>query len=392
MSLEPRKFDAIVVGAGAIGAACALRLAQTKPQSKIALIERNKRLSASLGENMRVWALGGVACNVLREAQVFSKLPEQASHAYSRMSVWDENSHGELFFDANDLGQQELGFMVDADYVTAQLQSALGDHPNITVLFEVQIESIENAATKASLQTSAGRLDTDLVIAADGGNSWLRRQAKILALAQPYDQKGVVAKIKTAKSHQDTAWQRFLQTGPVAVLPLAEGYSSIVWSAQTDQSEELIECSDQDFEIRLAQALDHRLGDVSLSSQRLAFPLVSRKAEQYYLDRLVLIGDAAHSIHPLAGQGANLGFRDVQALVEILLDADDMGESARLARYQRLRRPDNLLTDGMMTSLHHVFSFESSMFSIVRGEGMNWISDNQALKNLLAKQAMGLSA
>jgi len=244
-------------------------------------------------------------------------------------------------------------------------------------------------------------------VAADGGRSWVRQQAKIFANRHQYQQQGIIARVSCELGHQDTAWQRFLNTGPVAVLPIADdqygsNQGSIVWSANDQRANELMSLDESAFTLELSQALQGRLGEISLLSARQAFPLMSQQAERYYARNIVLVGDAAHSIHPLAGQGANLGFKDIEALVALVSGADsrnidsDKKNSTNLAslelleQYQTLRRSDNLQTDRMMSALHLVYQNKSPWLNLARGTGMNWLSNSGPIKNILAKQAIGL--
>ncbi len=383
-------FDAVIVGAGAIGAACALKLAHSQPKAKIAIVERGTMLDAELGENLRVWALGEVATQLLSDVGVFQQLDAEACFPYSRMVVWDENSEGELKFAAQEFDRDALGHMVDASFCTQILQQQLSGMSNITSFFSTQVDALDQHKGSRSLVLDGDVVTTKLVIAADGAQSSIRRMAKIFAPTKSYEQRGIVAKIRSEQAHKDTAWQRFLETGPLAVLPLADNYSSIVWSTSELEASELLICDQTQFESRLQSALENRLGKIELMSERFAFPLTSRQAETYYRPGLVLIGDAAHSIHPLAGQGANLGFKDVAALVEILSHSKDWRDPAALTKYQRQRRPDNLQTDFLMTSLHLAYSNNSPWWSLARGRGMNWLTQNARIKDWLARQGMGL--
>ena len=392
MSNHSDQYDVVVVGASAIGAACAMAVQRALPNARLTVIERAPQAMINEARNERVWALGAAAMDLLDTLEIEQRMDASSCHPYQGMFIWDENSDGELGFDAAELGFDRLGCMVDAELATALLQARLLEHSSIDARFNCVLSNIEWREGHVELMTADGAvLRAQLVIAVDGANSWLRQQAQIPASRLAYQQQGVVARIKTEHSHKNTAWQRFLSTGPVAVLPLADNYSSIVWSTESERASALLACDEAEFEQGLEQALEHRLGRVSLAGRRLSFPLQSRQADRYFANRLVLVGDAAHSIHPLAGQGANLGFQDAIALAECLAHASDIASTETLERYQRRRRPENLQTDFLMTSLHHAYQFNNPLWTLLRGRGMNLISQSQTIKSWFARQAMGLS-
>ena len=381
------KYDVIVVGAGLIGAVFALRLAQSSDY-RILVIERAERISSNLMPNQRVLALGDVATTALKSIGVFDKLQASDCYPYSRMFVWDDCSAGELEFTSKDYQRESLGHMVDAVSLTMLLQQAMDEHALITVNYQLAIDDLSLGTNNASI----GENEAPLIVAADGANSWCRRKAKIFANKTIYQQKGIVARIQTEMSHEDTAWQAFLPTGPLGLLPLNNNQCSIVWSADSDKAEQLLAYSDTDFADALAQAIQGRLGKVELLSPRQTFPLLSMKAETYFKHRLVLIGDAAHSIHPLAGQGANLGFKDVEALVDQLVlveKPNSLGDLDILSRYQRSRKADNEQTDWFMSAIYKAYQNDSGWWPAMRGSGMNWLSGSKRLKSILAKQAIG---
>jgi len=404
MGEQFEKVDLIVVGAGLVGSAFALLMAE-KTDLKITVVERAKALQASTEANQRVVALGEAATNVLAEVGVFQNLSQGVCHPYQRMHVWDENSDGELDFCAKDYQRDALGYLIDSLECTRLLQAKMLEHPQVSVHYEFSAEGLEILESEVLLSgirltesvATTSVCSAPLLVAGDGNRSWARQQAKIFTQESDYGQRGIVAKIHTELSHQDTAWQRFLHTGPVAVLPLAGNQSSIVWSADNARADELMTMDDTEFCISLADALEGQLGDVELVSKRAAFPLKSQRADTYFKRRFVLIGDAAHSIHPLAGQGANLGFKDAASLANVLSskalsdgNSENLGELPLLQQYQRARKLDNQQTDLLMSALHRAYQNQSPWWLAARGAGMNWISKSETLKQLLAKQAMGI--
>jgi len=382
--------DISIVGAGLIGSALALWLAKHTSYS-ISLIERNLPMSLPKQANQRVIALGALATEFLDDIGIFTRLDKDHCHAYQRMLVWDDNSDGELVFNADTANQACLGHMIDSQMCTYQLQQAV-INSRVDCHFGIVAKSLHLGRQGASLNTGVGRADARLLVAADGSASWLRQQAKIFANHQSYGQRGIVVKIETEKLHQDCAWQCFLSTGPVAILPLSNNHSSIVWSADNALAEQLLALNDDEFASALSQAVQGRLGTVKLLSKRQAFPLRSSRAERYFRRNLVLLGDAAHSIHPLAGQGANLGFKDAQVLGKLLANSElsELGSPRLLSRYQAKRQPDNNQTDALMSALHQAYKFDLPAWMLIRGLGMNLINSSDRLRTLFARQAMGL--
>ena len=394
--------DISIVGAGLLGSALALYLAKHS-NFKITLIERAPPLAEPTVANQRVLALGEVAAQFLSDISVFTLLNESSCHPYTRMCVWDENSTGQVNFCADELDKDQLGWMVDAQVLSFVLQQAVLETPSIEARFECTLTELKWQQEKClpskkdsqlNYLDSKGEshtLQSSLLIGADGGQSWLRDAAQIFSNRFSYQQNGIVALIETSKEHGNCAWQRFLGSGPVALLPVARGLSSIVWSTDVEYSQELMAMANTEFEQVLEQAIESRLGTVSLRSERQAFPLSSSRASRYHKNTMVLVGDAAHSIHPLAGQGANLGFKDIDCLAKLLIknDRSQLGDPNTLTRYQRIRQKDNQQTDSLMTGLNRAYANQHPLWTPLRGFGMNLIDQTNSMRRILALQAIG---
>jgi len=398
MPLPNKKYDVIVVGAGIVGATFALKLAK-ESDFTICVVEHSAQLTRNKSPNQRVFALGEVAIGLLESVEAFNFLTAESRHPYTRMFVWDDHSNGELEFKAADYQRESLGQMVDATSLTIALQAKLSEHSQIDVKYSQQLDTLSLTESVASIELAAQsktqkavRVSAPLIVAADGVNSWSRQQAKIFANYQNYNQQGIVALIKTELNHQNTAWQVFLSTGPLALLPLSDNQCSIVWSADDQFAEELNELNNQEFANQIKNAMGAKLGNVDLLSQRQSFALKSLQAQTYFKHRFALLGDAAHSIHPLAGQGANIGLKDVISLTKILsaTSANKLGDLVVLSRYQSERKPDNEQTNAMMNFLHTAYQADKGTWPMLRGLGMNTTSHSKLLKMVLAKQAMGL--
>jgi len=388
------ELDAIVVGGGAIGAALALALA--RDDFDVALIEKSapKPWRAEDDVDLRVVAIAPDTRDLLADLDVWNAMASARIGPYRRMRVWDATAPGELAFDAAEQGAAALGWIVENKLIQHVLWQAIGVEPRVRLLCPADVAEIENGDDAATATLADGtRLRARVLIAADGAESPLRAKLAISCSERDYAQRAVVAHVATERAHEHTAWQRFLPGGPLAFLPLGDGRCSIVWSLPNDEAARILALDDETFRAELGAASDFRLGAITAATARAAFPLRLRLAEKYVAGRSVLAGDAAHVVHPLAGQGMNLGFRDVACLRRVLRDAreraSDIGAAHVLRRYERERRSENALAARGLDAIERVFDTGHPAIAALRGAGLA-IADRVApLKQLFAAAAAG---
>ncbi|MGM0563106.1 MAG: UbiH/UbiF/VisC/COQ6 family ubiquinone biosynthesis hydroxylase [Pseudomonadota bacterium] len=383
--------DVLVVGAGAVGASTALGLAQQGRQVVLVEASEPPAVDANSDYDLRVFALSLATEAWLEHLGVWQGVVERRLCPYSDMRVWDADSEGQLHFDRQDVDYRHLGHIVENAVLVDALCSAARAHPNIEWLCPERVADVAVDGGVSRVWLEGGAVyQCDLLVAADGARSDLRQRLGIEVTRRPYGQRAIVAMVATAESHQNTAWQRFLQTGPLAFLPLANGQCSIVWSADDDLAERLLGLDDHDFCQRLFEASEGALGEILATTGRVAFPLAAQHAREYVRPGVALVGDAAHVIHPLAGQGVNLGFMDAASLVDVL-DGGGAPSLARLRRYARRRRHANQVMQSGMTALYQAFGRDTGNWVRLRGRGMNAVDQSDTLRRLFAKQAAGLS-
>ncbi len=399
------KFDLVIAGGGVVGATLACLLDGL--DLRVALVERRLpdvgELAFRGGElrfDARVSALNEASRRVLGEIGVWNGVRAVRCCDYREMRVWDAEGTGSIHFSAAALGVDSLGTIVENSVVLAGLYERLRGQENLTVVSPFTSAALDSDGGGTNLVGDCGRrLQASLLVGADGGNSAVRRLAGMSSRERDYEQEAVVTTVVTERSHEFTAWQRFLETGPLAFLPLAAAddsgfrHSSIVWSTRPDEAEELVQMPDGRFCARLAAAIEHRLGAVEWSDRRFSFPLRQRHADDYVKENVVLAGDAAHTIHPLAGQGVNLGIRDVAVLAEELRAGLAAGRRLNdpvvLRRYERRRKGDNLGMMWTMEGLHRLFGAQPLPLRWLRNTGLNLVDRASPLKNFLARRAIG---
>ncbi len=388
------ELDVIVVGGGAIGAALALALA--RDDFDVALVEARapKPWRADDEIDLRVVALAADARALFEDIGVWSAIAGARIGPYRRMRVWDAFAPGELAFDAAENGQAALGWIIENALIQHALWAAIDAAPNVRLLCPAAVAGVENDDDGVTATLADGtRVRASMLAAADGAESPLRAALGITCDNRDYAQRAIVANVATARSHEETAWQRFLPGGPLAFLPLADGRSSIVWSLPENECARVLALDDDAFRAELGAAFDFRLGEITASTRRAAFPLRLRLAKRYVAGRSVLAGDAAHVVHPLAGQGMNLGFRDVACLRRVLRDArdrgGDIGAAHVLRRYERERRSENALAARGLDAIERLFNADDPVTPLLRSAGLATVDRLAPIKQFFASIAAG---
>jgi 2-octaprenylphenol hydroxylase len=392
--------DIIISGGGMVGLALSLTCA--KQGLRVALVEKNLPPEPSLFDGQyspRVSAINHASERFLKDIGAWQEIPTQRLCAYQKMHVWDGLGSAQLNFTAADVQADHLGHIIENNHIVHALWQCAYQQNLIDLFTSKQIESLENTAQIARVTLTSGEcLSAELIVAAEGKFSPVRQLAGIQTNGWDYQHKAIVTTVKHQLGHQHCAQQVFLETGPLAFLPLktndgGNNFSSIVWSAKTEYAEQLLSMSDSDFKKTLSQAFEHSLGDLEHVDARFSFPLTAQHAQSYFQDRVVIVGDAAHTIHPLAGLGVNLGFLDAATLGEELARAKnkkiDLAHPHVLRRYQRQRKSHTFAVAGLMEALKRGFDQQLSTPVLVRNAGMQLIDKSPLLKRPLILAALG---
>ena len=388
--------DVLIVGGGAVGLTTAAGLCAAG-FSVVVVDAANASPRAPSGAfDLRVSALTRAAENVLTRLGAWPRMDPMRLAPFEQMRVWDSAVSGELQFGAEDIGEPYLGTLAENANVVAALTAVLREdyaercHWRLPGL----LEALHCDASGAVARVSGDHIRAGLVVGADGSNSKVRELLGLQTRVRDYQQSAVVATLRTQLAHQSTAWQRFLANGPIAMLPLPGEFTSIVWSTTPDEAAELISMPTLAFNQRVAEALDHRFGEVVWSGERGRFALRRVEATAYVAERAVLVGDSAHTIHPLAGQGLNLGLMDAAALCEVLEHARrrdrEFATRSVLRRYERWRKTQNVLTQNAMDALRWFFADRPLPIRIVREIGMHGVNALTPLKRELSRTASGI--
>lgn len=386
-----------VVGGGPVGACAATLLARAGVEVTLLEPALAARPAPGTPLDARVVALSRASEHTLTRAGAWAGLQGERLGAYERMCIWHESvaprSDSALIFDAADVGEPNLGYIVENRLLQAALLEAFSAAGGSLV--HAALEGLSVGAGDVTLATAHGEVRARLVIGADGANSAVRGAAGLAAQLSDYRQLALIANVATEKPHERTAWQRFMKDGTLALLPLADGSSSLVWSADESRARALLGATAAEFAGLLTEASARVLGATRLISERRSYPLRRLAAPRYVAERVALIGDAAHVVHPLAGQGVNLGILDAAALVECVLAArvegEDPGALRVLRAYERWRKSEVALMSRAIDAFDRLLAHGSGPLSRVAQAGLPLLNRTPELRRFFIRRALGTS-
>ncbi|AEE87664.1 2-octaprenyl-3-methyl-6-methoxy-1,4-benzoquinol hydroxylase [Francisella cf. novicida Fx1] len=411
MSVRNVQKDVVIVGGGMVGLSLALALHQNGLQ--VALVEAKEINYKSLGADRvetRVSAINHTSKSFLQRLGVWHSIKNKRISPYYQMRVWDDIPSESINITAEEIAEHSLGCIVENDVIVEALLEKIRD-TGIEIFANQKIHKIQrngnteklflqavipNSCSDGSSQNSDDKylsIETSLIVGADGANSFIRDYFNFETKVKPYKHTAIVATIKLEKDHQQTAYQRFYDKGVLAFLPLENSNkASIVWSVKCDYANFLMSLTDEKFELELTKAINNSFGSLNLLSKRFSFELIERHAKSYIQNNVVLVGDAAHTIHPLAGQGVNIGFKDAIALTEILTEAFAkgrlIGHISTLDKYQRERKLDNTKMLALMKTFKEVFASDNQYLKNARRAGFEFVNKNRIVKSIVVKQAL----
>ena len=409
-----QKFDLLIVGAGMVGLTLALALRKSTNLT-IAIADTLPVSELTDKPEARVSAINVASKTIFEHLGVWENMENHRLQAYENMHIWDKAGLGKLDFSIDDLNSfpdnEHLGWIIENKVIRNTLWQKAEQDDGISFFTQSKLaniavgESEAFASFEVSADSSANGMQTPiiakLVVGADGANSWLRKQMDMAMISRDYDHHAIVATVKCPQGHKNTAWQVFLPSGPLAFLPVYPKNSetcSIVYSTSPEEAKRLTELSPVDFSKELTAASDGKLGAIELISERFTYPLTMRLAQDFVKERMVLIGDAAHTIHPLAGQGVNLGLLDAVSLAQTLSDSAssqskdelNIADQKRLKAFARYRKSEAIEMIAAMEAIKQTFSIKQSGFMLLRGIGMSLLDNFKPAKKMLIEQALGL--
>ena len=375
-----------------MGSICALSLAQNGLD--VLILDQRSSDPPTEPEPIRVSALNIASQNILTALGVWNRLSREVKTPFEKIEVWDATGRGHLKFEAASIGIEQLGHIVSNPGICATLHQAINEHPNTSIIWADAITECVTSENKITVLTENGRtINSQLLVGSDGAKSKIRKLANIEHEANSYQQVAIVASVTTSKPHGSCARQRFLETGPLAFLPISNNQCSIVWSSDLEEANRLLMLSDTAFSEALAAAFNYELGSIESVSLRRSFPLARQHAKRYIGDRIALIGDAAHTVHPLAGLGANQGISDAAALSQIInarhSENRDFSTRSVLRRYERWRSSENAFLLDTIDSLQKCFGIQNPVVSRARSAGLHLTDRSDILKRNLMHHAIG---
>jgi 2-octaprenylphenol hydroxylase len=398
---QPSGTSVLIAGGGAVGLATAALLATGRCADRLRVHVLEARTLPRWREqetDLRVYALSRASQRLLESLGVWPEILERRASPYRRMHVWEgeDPAQAALEFDSAEIAEPDLGHIVEDSLLRTVMLDVLGEAPSAEVTLGAELERVEIGARSAVVRLRhGGALEGALLVAADGSDSAVRRMLDLPIVSHGYEQTAVVTHVASSLPHRETAWQRFLPGGPLAFLPLADGRSSVVWSCPSARAVELLGAESDAFLAELQAASAGVLGALGPCSARAGFPLQALHAVRYCAARAVLVGDAAHTIHPLAGQGMNLGLLDALCLAGVIEDAvlagEDPGDRKVLRRYERERKGPNLEMLVALDGLNRLFRLPSWVAPI-RSAGLEAVDRSGLAKRFLMQRALGLNA
>ncbi|EMQ2876699.1 FAD-dependent 2-octaprenylphenol hydroxylase [Vibrio navarrensis] len=390
-----QSVDIAIIGGGMVG--LALAAAFKESELRVAVIE-GRVPETQLGElpDVRVSALSRSSEIMLRKLGAWQGIIERRAAAYQSMEVWEQDSFAHINFDAASIAQDNLGHIAENRVIQLALLEQVEKMDNVTLLMPAQCHSMAVGESEVWLSLDNGQaLTAKLVVGADGANSWVRQQQDIPLTHWDYGHTAIVANVRTMEAHDSVARQIFTPDGPLAFLPMSKGnMSSIVWSCEADKAQALMALSDEQFNKALTSEFDVRLGLCEVVGERFAVPLKMRYARDFVRERVALVGDAAHTIHPLAGQGVNLGLLDAASLAQEVLalwrSGQDIGAQRNLRRYERWRKAEAAKMIAAMQGFRDLFAGQNPLKKLLRGVGMTVAGKLPGAKGEIMQYALGL--